>query len=63
VVWEGSQGFTDVGLLLLLLFFKRSLGLKTKAKIKYHSWLEVRIFISGNERFQSENRIEALNKN
>jgi len=39
------------------------IGLKTIAIIKYHSWLEVRIFINGNERLQSQNRIEALNKN
>jgi len=32
-------------------------GLKTKAKIKYQRWLEVRIFISGNKRFQSQNRM------
>ena len=41
----------------------RSLGLKAKAKIKYHRCLEVQIFIGENERFQSQNRIEALNKN
>ena len=53
--------------MLLLLFniitFRPQLALKTKAKVKYHRWLAVRIFITGNERSQSQNRIEALNKN
>jgi len=31
---------------------------KIKAKIKYHRWLEVWIFISRNKRFQDQNRIE-----
>jgi len=27
---------------------------------KYHRWLEVQIFICWNEKFESQNRVEAL---